>query len=71
MFFGQTAGSDPTATVRIQPTSASDLALDLAGHSSMSATSMLLRTQTSAGSFGGAITVGGHIWAAQGSTTNP
>lgn len=51
VFFGQTAGSDPSATVQMQPNRSSDYALFLKGHASMSSTSHLVLTSTSAGSF--------------------
>lgn len=71
VFFGQTGGSDPSATVQIQPARSSDTALILRGHSSMTATTTMFRTITSAGSNGAEITLEGHIWAAQGSDANP
>lgn len=71
VFFGQTGASDPTATIRVQPARSSDTALILAGHSSMTSTTVLFRTQDSVGSLGAEITVGGHIWGAQGSDANP
>lgn len=68
--FGQQMLSDPQSTIKIQPARSTDLALLLAGHASMSATSELLRFDNSAGSIGGSITVGGHFLAGDGSASN-
>ena len=69
--FGAAIGSDQQTTVQIQPARSGDLGLVLMGHSGMSATSQLLRTQDSAGSFGGAITVSGLFQAGAGSVSAP
>lgn len=70
--FGQAqSGSDPATTVIIQPARSTDLALILVGHGSQASTFDFFRTQTSGGSFGGSITVGGHFRAGAGDATNP
>jgi len=69
VFFGQQGVSDPSATIRVQPNRSGDNGIILRGHSGHSTTSVLLLTESSAGSFGGQITVGGHFQAGQGSVS--
>jgi hypothetical protein len=69
VFFGQQGVSDPSATIRVQPNRSGDKGIILRGHSGHSTTSVLLLTESSAGSFGGQITVGGHFQAGQGSVS--
>lgn len=69
--FGQAIGSDQQTAVQIQPRSSGDAALVLIGHSSMSDSSTLLRTQDSSGSFTAEITRAGWFRASTGSAANP
>lgn len=57
--FWQAFGSDPGAAVEIQPSTGSDLALMMTGHSSMTGSNVMWRLQTSAGAFAAEITLGG------------
>lgn len=59
--------SDLQATLVVQPHTSADVNVVLKGHSSHSSTSQVLRTEDSAGTFGGAITVAGHMQAGAGS----
>lgn len=68
--FGQALGTDGQTTVQIQPARSSDLGLVMKGHASQSTTSNLIRFQSSAGSYYGYITLGGHF-VAGGNVSNP
>lgn len=69
--FWQAIGSDQQTTVQVQPARSGDVAMVLMWHSGMSSTSVLLRTQTSDGSFWAYITVWGSFQAWPDNTTNP
>lgn len=72
VYFGTTAsGTDPVSTVLVQPARSGDAAVVLKWHSGMSSSSVLLRTETSAGSFWAYLTVWGSFQAWPDNTTNP
>jgi len=69
--FGQAIGSDQSATVQIQPHTSGDAGLVMIGHASQANTFDIFRTQTSAGSFGGSISVAGAFKGGSDSASNP
>lgn len=69
--FGQALGIDPLATIQVHPARSGDIAINLKGHSSHSATSAILRTEDNGGSYGGQITVSGLFQAGAGSNSTP
>jgi len=71
VWFWQAIGSDQQTTVQIQPARSSDAGLVMKWHASQSDSSTIIRTQTSAGTYTGEITVGGWMRTSTGAVGNP
>lgn len=69
--FWQAIGSDQQTTVQIQPARSGDAGLVMIWHASQTDSSTAIRTQTSAGSYTGEITVGGWLRTSTGALTTP
>lgn len=69
--FGQPIGTDQATTVQVHPARSTDVGIVMIGHSSMSDSSTIFRTQTNAGSFTSEITVGGWYRASTGAPSTP